>query len=437
MPLTNEQRKSKIDLIRQGDPINIVKIPYRDKTAYEVKVYQIPWDALIYNQFNDRIGLALKTKLNPLGAEGLTHDYDEILHELIEKELWESAVPENKITKQSMEVGEQIEPGIITADGVIVDGNRRALIAKLAGKKFFLTGVLDDLYEGNEEILRDLETQLQFSVESKVDYNPLEKYFKVKTHVEKFNKSYEKLAKLMGPKYKPSKLIDMHEIANLMDEYLTFLEAPRCYDLLLISGTKNSKENAFLTLHNKLKQMESGSFTTDDYDYSELKDDYKQVMFNFIRTEAVSSPQDYPKYLSNKKGTGFFRGEKIKDELISKVDDIMSEATMDLPGIKELRLDSENSTLDNISLVKKREEILRAQTKERMQDLMKEMIAKKLHENRKLRPLERIQIAHQELSSINDEDLDSLFESDERTLITDQINQIEDKINQIKRSLRS
>ena len=443
MPLTGEQRKAKIDLIRQGKSVGQVKIPYRDKSSYEVEVFQIPWDAVIYNQFNDRIGLSLKTKLNPLGTEGLTHEYDEYLHDLIDKELWESAVSANKLTLKSMQgkekgmPGEQLEAGIITADGVIVDGNRRAMIAKRAGKTFFLAGVLDDLYEGNEEILRDLETQLQFSVESKVDYNPLEKYFKIKTHVEKFGKSYSDLAKLMGPKYSENKLEDMHKIADLMDDYLAFIDSPGCYDLLLISGTTDSKENAFLTLHTKLKQMESGSFATDDYDYSNFSDSYRSIMFNFIRTEAVASPQDYPKYLSNKVGTGLFRSEEFKDEMVKKVGEIMNEPVMELPSIRDLKEDPKNKGLQDIDLVKQRESRIREQTKDKMSELMKEMIGKRLYTSKKLKPFERIEKALQELALIKDEDMDSLAESDGENLdnLKNQMTEMQRKVNLIKKSL--
>ena len=435
MPLTGEQRKAKIDAIKQGKKVGTVKIPYRDTINYEVDVYQIPWDAIIYNQFNDRIGLALKTKLTRIGAKGQTHEYDEKLHDLIDQELWESAIPENKITLISMQEGEQNEPGIITADGVVVDGNRRAMIGKRAGKKFYLAGILDDLYDGNEEILRDLETQLQFSVESKVDFNPLEKYFKVKTHVEKFGKSYSDLAKLMGRKYTAAFLQKWHEIANLMDDYLDYIQAPGCYDLLLKSGTKNSKENAFIVLHSKLKGIENGTLNYVDYDYSDLAEDYKVVMFNFIRTEAVANPQDYANYLSNKKGTGFFLSKDMKDDVINKVNAIMAEPLMNLPSLRDLKDDSENKTLDDNAIIKKREEIIREETKEKMTDLVNEMKGRNLRTQRKLKPLERIRTAHEELSHISEEDLGSLLESSDKELIEDQIKEMQKKVNLIKKSL--
>lgn len=443
MPLTGEQRKAKIDLIRQGKSVGQVKIPYRDKSSYEVEVFQIPWDAVIYNQFNDRIGLSLKTKLNPLGTEGLTHEYDEYLHDLIDKELWESAISENKLTLKSMQTkedglpGEQLVAGIITADGVIVDGNRRAMIAKRAGKTFFLAGVLDDLYEGNEELLRDLETQLQYSVESKVDYNPLEDYYKVKTHVEKFGKEYKDLVKLMGPKYTEKKLEDMHQMANLMDEYLEYIDSPGCYDLLLISGTKGSKQNAFLTLQSKLKQMESGTFVTDDYDYSNLSESYKSLMFNFIRTEAIASPQDYPKYFTSQKGTGLFRSEEFKDEMIKRVGEIMNEPVMELPSIRDLKEEPKNKGLQDIDLVKLREDILKEQTQDKMSEFFKEMQGKRLYSSIKLKPFERIEKALQELALIKDEDMDSLAESDGENLdnLKNQMTEMQRKVNLIKKSL--
>lgn len=443
MPLPSDQRKEKIQNIKdEGNIITTIKIPYRDKPTYEVEVYQIPWDAIIYNQFNDRIGLSLRTKLNPLGAAGLTHSYDEDLHALIEKELWESAESENKETLKSMQgidgrPGEQLVPGIITKDGVIVDGNRRAMIARKAGKQFFLAGVLNDLYEGNEEILRDLETQLQFSVESQVDYNPLEKYFKVKIHVDEFGKEYSQLEKLMGPKYTVSKLKKMHQIANLMDEYLAFIGAPGCYDLLLISGTKSSKEQAFITTFDKLESMNQGKFRA-DYDYNELPESYKELMFNIIRVEAIENPQHYARYLTNKKNTGLFETEQFKDSALHESSKIMNQPTMNLPSIQDMRNQPENKSLDDIAIAKKREEILMSETREPMINLMKELIGKKEYSFMKRKPTSRLSKAYEELKLIDGEEMDNLkaaFDKDEE-VITHQLKDIQIKINELKKLLR-
>ena len=97
--------------------------------------------------------------------------------------------------------------------------------------------------------------------------------------------------------------------------------------------------------------------------------------------------------------------------------------------------DLENKTLDDNAIIKKREEIIREQTKEKMTDLINEMKGRNLRTQRKLKPLERIRTAHEELSHISEEDMDSLLESSDKELIEDQMKEMQKKVNQIKKSL--
>ena len=85
-------------------------------------VWEIPMECLIYNQYNGRIGSVVKSyekqnhKLNP----ELTDDAA-----LIEKFLWQSKADKNEKTMGSLRQVGQLKFGIVTSDGVIVDGNRR------------------------------------------------------------------------------------------------------------------------------------------------------------------------------------------------------------------------------------------------------------------------------------------------------------------------
>lgn len=87
------------------------------------KVYEIPLDALIYNQYNGRIGSVVKSfekqshTLDPENPEDI---------ELIEKFLFDSKKEANAKTLESLRSTGQIKFGIVTSDGVIIDGNRRA-----------------------------------------------------------------------------------------------------------------------------------------------------------------------------------------------------------------------------------------------------------------------------------------------------------------------
>ena len=86
-------------------------------------VWEIPMECLIYNQYNGRIGSVVKS------YEKQNHKLDPELADdaaLIEKFLWQSKADKNEKTMGSLRQVGQLKFGIVTSDGVIVDGNRRA-----------------------------------------------------------------------------------------------------------------------------------------------------------------------------------------------------------------------------------------------------------------------------------------------------------------------
>ncbi len=78
---------------------------------------------LVYNPYNGRIGSVVKSyerqnhQLNP---------EDPGDKKIIEKFLWDSKPEANKKTRERLLKEHQQKHGIVTADGMIIDGNRRA-----------------------------------------------------------------------------------------------------------------------------------------------------------------------------------------------------------------------------------------------------------------------------------------------------------------------
>ena len=83
--------------------------------------------------------------------------------------------------------------GIVTADGIIIDGNRRAMLlnrlfntheklgftyAQVEHCRYFLAIILPD--DAEERDIQQLETIYQMGEDDKLDYNPIEKYLKCK-----------------------------------------------------------------------------------------------------------------------------------------------------------------------------------------------------------------------------------------------------------------
>lgn len=185
-------RKVKLDELKTNQlnqSMTGIPLRYKGSTRAEI-VWRIPLDYLIYNKYNGRIGsdvLSYEKQNGELNAES---DSD---REIIEKFLYESKVDRNKTTMDSLLKNGQQRYGIVTADGIIVDGNRRAmLLNRLFHKhdelgytygqvehcKYFLAIILPD--DAEERDIQQLETIYQMGEDDKLDYNPIEKYLKCK-----------------------------------------------------------------------------------------------------------------------------------------------------------------------------------------------------------------------------------------------------------------
>ena len=120
-------RKAKLEELKSNSNNQVmtgIPLRYKGSTRTEI-VWRIPLDYLIYNKYNGRIGsdvLSYETQNGELNAE-LDSDC-----ELIEKFLFDSKEERNKTTMKSLLENGQQKYGIVTSDGIIVDGNRRAML---------------------------------------------------------------------------------------------------------------------------------------------------------------------------------------------------------------------------------------------------------------------------------------------------------------------
>ena len=249
-------------------------------------VWAIPLDALIYNQYNGRIGSVVKSfeksshTLNPEQEEDIA---------LIEKFLWESKENANEKTLNSLRETGQIKFGIVTSDGVIIDGNRRASLMNRIRRdprttqqekdrcSFFKAVILPETAT-KREILQ-LETSFQMGEDAKVDYNPIEKYLKCRDLVEE-NFARNEIAAFMGI---DKREVDLNlEILELMDKYLAFYE----YDGLYTMAEKH--EDSFQKLNSALKSYKAGVANMWDYTDEDINN-LLCVSFDYIR---LGLPQD-------------------------------------------------------------------------------------------------------------------------------------------------
>ncbi len=267
----------RINAIQALQPTGEVKrISYNG--SYDLyDVYEVPLQYLVYNAHNGRIRsltLSYESQFHTLDAQ---NEQDKLV---IEQFLYDSAKSRNERTIESIELTGQQEVGIITKDGVIIDGNRRAMLLNLINlrkgeNRLFKTVVLPDkLIDKKKEIIT-LETSYQMGVDSKVDYNPIEKYIRCKELKEFF--TVDEIARKMAEGTK--QVEEWLNILELMEDYLNDLGTPETYTRL------EKREGHFVDLHKYLRSYQGSSGRqVVDWNYTDADvQDLKKAYFSYIR----------------------------------------------------------------------------------------------------------------------------------------------------------
>ena len=194
-------------------------------------VYKVKLDWLFYNDQNDRIA----TWISQYKAqhEGKTPDIAEreAYNNIIEEFIVASNPDAIRKTQSNIELVDQREPGVVLADGRIIDGNRRfTCLRRLAQKNdrfgYFETVILDRSIENNAKQIKMLELSIQHGEESKVDYNAVDRLVGIYSDV-------VETGLLTEEEYSRStneSLSDVKrriEVAKLMVEFLEFINAPK------------------------------------------------------------------------------------------------------------------------------------------------------------------------------------------------------------------
>ncbi len=282
-------RKAKlIELKQNQNNVAMTGIPlrYRGETRTE-EVYRIPLDFLIYNKYNGRIGsevLSFERQNGNLDAEK-EHD-----KELIERFLYESKKDRNQTTMTNLLINGQQRYGIVTADGIIVDGNRRAMLlnrlfykheelgysfAQVERCQYFLAIILPD--DATEKDIQQLETIYQMGEDDKLDYNPIEKYLKCK-ELKRLGFSDQDIAGFMSEE--PGQIRKWLEILQLMEAYLDEYEYNGIYTRL------EKTEGQFVDLQGYIDSYKKCGSNVQKVDWSFTDSDIsdlKTVCFDYIR----------------------------------------------------------------------------------------------------------------------------------------------------------
>ena len=339
MVLARDVRQQKLEKLRKtGEATSHSKLYYKGTSGVH-PVHLIDLDLLVYNRHNGRLESEMLTWQQDHAVDD--NEYNSELHKLIDSFLWNTNTTRNRRTLQDLALKGQQRPGIVTLDGVIIDGNRRAMLlrrleAKQKQKQYFEAVILPDAYDENEEAIVRLETQYQLGEDAILDYGPLEKYLHVKRLTESLGIHTQEIAQLMGEtEAEVKRLIG---IMSLMDEYLDHIGCPGLYNLLKEEGS-GTKEGMFVDLYSDLNRFEGGraqiQWTFDpEVDLLELK----TIQFDYIRFGSGFTGTNKTYRAISHEGSGkksFFAHEDIWRSFSKKHRTHVDPITSDLGSLQE------------------------------------------------------------------------------------------------------
>ena len=322
--ITRAEAKAKIAQIQATQtPIKTgITLPIRKGDTF--KVWRIPLALLIPNVFNDRI----TWKIREYEAENdrvLDMESDDDI-ELLYSMIMQEHPADNEKTKADLAKNGQQVDGVITNDGRIVDGNRRATLLRAlfngeADKygqnveefRYFNAIVLPEDVDAKE--IMALETMLQIGVDKKVDYNRICLYIKVDNLI-KAGYTYAQIKQYMGLKSE-NDVENMANIFKLMEEYLVAIGKPNRFTLL------DGLEDQFINTRTVFKKLDNGTYDANwEYTPSDVAS-FKMVCYDYMRSKFEG--KKYRDVLVGKpnKTNGVFIEKSVWDEFLEHHDSIV------------------------------------------------------------------------------------------------------------------
>lgn len=336
--MNREERIKMLDEVRKGKPYTHEDIVYKKKMDLH-PVFRIPTRYLIYNKYNGRILSMVKSFERQFRILDPELEKDK---KIIEEFLWQSKPDRNQATLKDLDKWGQKRVGIVTRDGVVIDGNRRCSLLNRLGEEYFNAVILDDTMDSSAREIMELETMYQMGEDEKLDYNPIEKYLKCKDLVEQGFKPIQIGEMMRQPE---SQIEEWLNIMDLMDNYLNDLGYTGIYTRL------ERREGQFVDLSRYLRKYENG-FTAVDWPYKESDiSDLKAICFDYIRAQ-YEGKEFRAIGQTSKKGDSFFCKkkvwEKFRDEHFNAIDAINQKEL----AIDELRKKEPNGDLSDILRVR-------------------------------------------------------------------------------------
>src|ERR1051325_1844203 len=163
----------------------------------------------------------------------------------------------------------QLHPGVVIADGGVIDGNRRlSVLLSLATDRSEKNATRFEYFEGvilpenvSDEDRWRIEAGQQLGKDEKQDYSSINKILKIKEGLRIFGEDETGIREIASAMYgtKEKEIRDIIKEINLIDEYLIYLEKPGAYKE--VAGLTER----FLEAVNTLEAAKNNGFTPQQF----------------------------------------------------------------------------------------------------------------------------------------------------------------------------
>ncbi|MGQ7338431.1 hypothetical protein ACTGYP_11125 [Streptococcus suis] len=298
--------------LQLGNPISTKKLSIQgERRVFDV--YRVPIEYLIYNKKNGRIATYVSkyTDDGNIFPESVV-DFNNIIEGYIEQSNPEAL----KRTKANIKIMSQTEPAVVLSNGIVLDGNRRftslrQLSREGAGAEFnYLEAIILDQEKYTEKDIKRLELNLQHAIESRVDYNPIDRLVDIYRDLIENDGTFTIEEYQRETQLSVSEIRKEIEIAKLLVEYLEFINQPKRFYIARDQKVDGPLREIYKILNSK---------KIDEYD----KDDIKDYLF----TNILTLDGDVTRRIRELKMV--FEDRKLREKLLEEVEEaqILDDAT--------------------------------------------------------------------------------------------------------------
>lgn len=370
-------------------------------------VYKVRLDWLFYNDQNDRIATWISQYKSEHDGKAPNIEDKETYNSVIEKFIIESNPDAIKKTRNNIEMVDQREPGVVLADGRIIDGNRRFTCLRELSKKndrfaYFETVILDRNIENSAKQIKMLELAIQHGEETKVDYNPIDRLVGLYNDVVDTKLlTVEEYAKSTNEALGTVKM--NIETAKLLVEFLEFINAPKQFYIardLKVSGPIEELAKLIKKCHSE----------------DEIED-LKICVFNNI---LMQTEGDMTRFIRNIKN---IIGSEYQEDFIEEQKELAMQVVEKLPEVGKVNSETIREVMRNDD-----------EMGQALKNSMELHLTKAKKTETRHRPIQLVEKATQFLEGIDINIISKMNDSELRRLER-QISKLEEILSEIKENL--